>query len=84
MSSNYLAEKINDNGNTYTSCILQHAYHLKVRKTVVKNCTPEWHIKCYKVNCLQEWAEKSEYSDENSVTSGSYRTPIGPTVQQLL
>lgn len=44
--------KIDNNWNTYTPCIVQHAYHLKVRKTIVKNCTPEWHIKRHKMKCL--------------------------------
>lgn len=44
--------KIDDNWNTYTPCIVQHAYHLEVCKTIVKNCTPEWHIKRHKMKCL--------------------------------
>lgn len=48
----FLFEKDSVKLDTYTGCIIQHAYYLKVCKPIIQNCTPEWHVKCYKMNCL--------------------------------
>lgn len=49
---------------TYTGCIVQHANNLKVSKSIVKNSTPQWHVKCYKMNCLHK---KGTYEDRRKI-----------------